>query len=377
MPTNRGIFNVMEKSDANNMRICHIIGSLKYGGAERQLTNLMNNLNAKSKLIILLANEHDRGFYRLLNKKITIYYMPTRTRYFYYYIIKLSILLRQKRIDVLQTHMYWANFFGTLAGKIAGVPVIITTEHGMNPWKKRWHYWIERRIITKFSDLRICVSRDIMNARKNRDRIPGKKLIYIPNAVAIPAEIKIIENKKTIIGAIGRFIGAKDYSTLIKAAGILKESNIDFEMYILGDGPLRKELENIRAQLGLESIIRMPGFQDNVDEWLIKFDLFVISSKREGQPLVLLEAMSNGLAIVATNVGGIPDTVKAGEEAILVEPGDPEILASAMRDLIDSDSLREKYGKKAKERSEREFSISTICNQYEELYLSIWRSKNK
>ena len=140
---------------------------------------------------------------------------------------------------------------------------------------------------------------------------------------------------------------------------------------------MREELEAIRAQLGLESMIKMPGFQDNIDEWLSRFDLFVISSIREGQPLVLLEAMAYGLAIVATNIGGIPDTVKEGEEAILLEPGNPEILASAMRNLIDNDSLREKYGQKAKERAEKEFSISAICNQYEKLYLSIWKSKNK
>ena len=365
----------MEKLVAENLRICHLIGSLKHGGAERQLINLLNNLSIKTKYLVLLTNKEDCGFYRLLNQKINICFMPIRLRYFYFTILKLSKFLRQNRIDVLQTHMYWANLYGTISGKIAGLPVIISTEHGRNPWKKNWHYWIERNIITKLSDLRICVSKDIVSVRKNLDRIPEKKLKYIPNATKIPATIKKIENKITMIGSIGRFVEAKDFSTLIKAAKILKESNILFEIHILGDGPLRKELEAIRKRLGLESVLKMPGFQDNVDEWLSKFDLFVISSIREGQPLVLLEAMAYGLAIVATNIGGIPDTVKDGEEAILVEPKKPEILASAIRNFIENESLRAKYGKKAKERAKKEFSINALCKQYEELYLSLWKSK--
>ncbi|HUS99878.1 MAG TPA: glycosyltransferase [Candidatus Thermoplasmatota archaeon] len=360
-----------------NLRVCHLIGSLQYGGAERQVTNLINNLNVDSKYLIFLNDQQDRGFYRFLANDVRQYSVPVKLRYFYYYIMKIAKILRQNRIDVLQTHMYWANLYGVLAGKIASVPVIITTEHGKNPWKTIWHYAIERNIITKLSDLRVCVSMDILNNRRDKDGIPETKMVYLPNAVDIPTQIKKKGNKKVIVGAIGRFIEAKDYSTLIKAAGILREKGVDLELYILGDGPLRKELEADQRKLGLESVVKMPGFQDNIDEWLPKFDLFVISSIREGQPLVLLEAMSHGLAIVATNVGGIPDTLKNGEEGLLVEPGNPNLLAAAMEKLIDDESLKGLLGRKARERVKRDFSIKAICNRYEKIYLSILGSKKK
>lgn len=358
-----------------NLRVCHVIGSLQYGGAERQVVNLINNLDVKSKYLILLTNQQNRGFYRFLANKIRRFYVPVKLRYFYYYIVKIAKVLKQNRIDVLQTHMYWANLYGTLAGRIAGVPVIITTEHGKNPWKRTWHYWIEKHIITRLSDIRICVSMDILNIRRDRDGIPETKLVYLPNAVDIPTQIVKKGNKKIIIGAIGRFIEAKDYSNLIKAAGILREKGVAFELYILGDGLLRKELEAGQRKLGLESVVKMPGFQDNIFEWLLKFDIFVISSIREGQPVVLLEAMSYGLPIVATNVGGIPDTLKNGEEGLLVEPGNPALLAAAMKKLIDDESLKESLGQKARERVERDFSIKAICKKYEKIYTDLLNSK--
>jgi glycosyltransferase involved in cell wall biosynthesis len=360
-----------------SLRVCHVIGSLQYGGAERQVVNLINNLNVESKFLIILTNHRDHGFYRLLGNEIRQFYVSIKLRYFYYYIIKLAKVLRQNRIDVLQTHMYWANLYGALAGRIAGVPVIITTEHGQDQEKRKWHYWIEKHIITRLSDKRICVSRDILNIRRDREGIPETKLVCLPNAVDIPNQIEKKGNQRVIIGAIGRFVEAKDYSNLIKAAGILRKKRVNFELYILGDGPLRKELEAEQIKLGLESVVKMPGFQDNIDEWLLKFDLFVISSVSEGQPLVLLEAMSYGLAIVATNVGGIPDTLKDGEEGLLVKPGNPDLLAAAMEKLIDNELLRKSFGRKAKERVERDFSIEAICNQYEKLYLSTWDSKKK
>ena len=359
-----------------NLNISHLIGTLKFGGAERQLINLINNLDIESKHLIVLSEQKNHDFYPLLKHQISCHFMPINLRYFYITIFKIAKYLRENRINILQTHMFWANFYGVIAGKIAGVPAIVTTEHGKNPWKKKWHFFIERRIITTFADIRVCVSQDIINNRKQNDRIPEHKLVYIPNAVNIPEIYTKIPNSKIIIGAIGRFIQAKDFATLIEAAAILKKQNIDFEIFILGDGELRVELESLKNALNLQLEVKMPGFQNDIDKWLRMFDIFVISSIREGQPLVLLEAMANGLPIVATKVGGIPDTLKNGEEGILVEPRDPEKLSSAIMKLIKYENLRIKYGKNARERVKNNFSIKEVCQQYVEFYTKILSDKN-
>ena len=116
---------------------------------------------------------------------------------------------------------------------------------------------------------------------------------------------------------------------------------------------------------------KLPGFQTNIESWLQRFDIFAMSSIREGQPLVLLEAMSYRLPIVATKVGGIPETIKNGKEAILVDPGNPFILSSAIISLLKNNNLKIKIGRKAEERVKKDFSVETICRKYEQLYSSL------
>ncbi len=362
---------------AENLCVCHLIGSLKYGGAERQVANLINNLNVRAKLLIVLSDQRDCSFYHLLENGIRLFCLPIKLRYCYYHIMNIAKILRKNRVEVLQTHMYWANLYGALAGRIAGVPVVVTTEHGKNPWKKEWHYWVERNIVTRLVDKRICVSKEILDIRSDKDGVPKGKLMYLPNAVNIPPSTRKQKSDKTVIGAAGRFIEAKDYFNLIEAAGRLRDKKVDFEMYILGDGPLRNELEATRRRLGLEFAVKMPGFQDNIDKWFRKFDVFVVCSIREGQPLVLLEAMAYGVAIVATSVGGIPDTLDDGVDGILVEPRNPRSLADAMETLIGNSSLRRGYGRKARERVKRDFSIKDICHRYEKTYLDLLEPKLK
>ena len=357
------------------IRICHIIGSLQYGGAERQFVHLMNNMIPNSKYAIFIGKHLNKGFYSLLSKDIKYKHIPIRIFWAPFQIFKIARFLKKYRITFLQTHMYWANFYGSIAGKIANVPVIITTEHGRNPWKNMLHYYLERNIITKLVDMRVCVSQDILKVRKQNDKIPNKKLTYIPNCVELPEKFVKTKNKIFTIGSIGRFVAAKDYSTLLKTFAILKKRNIKFESYIVGDGFLRSQIEDERNVLGLKSMVKITGFQKNIPKWLKKFDLFVISSIREGQPVVILEAMAYRLPIVATSVGGIPDTIRNNKEGILVESGNPEAIANAIQFLFNNEKVRIELGKNAYKRIIEDFSIKDICQKYIKIYFDIIERK--
>lgn len=360
------------------MRICHLISSLQYGGAEKQFVNVLNNIKAEKKHAILLTDSPSKkGFYNNLSPEIKVYSVPFRTRHFYYYIFNISRFLKKEKIDILQTHMYSANLHGTLAGKIAGVPVVITTEHGANPWKKEYHYFIERHMISPLVDRRICVSKNILDVRKKIDKVKSEKLIYIPNGLHLPSQhFPKPKQQKIIIGTVGRLIGAKDYATLIRACAHLKSKQIDFQLYIVGDGPLRNPLYSLINEMKLKDHITITGYQDNIYEWMHSFDIFVISSLREGQPLVLLEAMACGLPIIATNVGGIPETVDHGKEALLIKESSPEKLSAAILELYHSPEKRIDLAKNARKKVESEFSIQKCCESHLKLYTQLLKEKN-
>ena len=339
---------LLKHNNADNMshslRVCHVIGSLRYGGAERQFVNLLNNLPVSEKHALILDDIRSDGLGKLLAEDITRREIGLRLRYAPYYVLRIAGILRDWRINVLHAHMYWANLYGSLAAKLAGVPVFITSEHGKNPWKKPYHQWIERNVISRVASKRICVSEDILNIRRDLDGIPERQLICMPNGTDVPVRKKHSPGERIVIGTLGRFVEAKDYISLIRSADIVRSSGHDFTLYILGDGPERAAMEAEVRRLRLEDSIHMPGFQSDITEWLSRFDIFAMSSRREGQPMALLEAMAYGLPVVSTRVGGIPETLEDGKEGILVEPENPKALADALLVLMQDPKLCGRLG---------------------------------
>ncbi|MGQ0591673.1 MAG: glycosyltransferase [Gammaproteobacteria bacterium] len=353
------------------LRVCHIIGHLRFGGAERQVVNIARHMaRAKSYIVCLGEREHG-GLSGLLPADVEVVWMGVRARYAPYHVGKLARRLRSMAPDVVHTHMFWANVYGVLAATLAAVPAIVTCEHGRNPWKRRWHYAIERHIVSPLANRRVCVSPDILRVRRDVDGVPASKLLYIPNGTEMGTPVVSEPAGCYTFGTVGRLVEAKDYPTLIRAIGLLRDKGYDVELYIVGDGPERNRLEAEISALRLASIIHIVGFQDDIHSWLRRFHIFVLSSLREGQPMALLEAMALGLPIVATHVGGIPDTIAAGSEGLLVAPGDPVVLAEAMEALILDERRRTALGKSAYARCRADFSIQSVSDRYMELYRSI------
>lgn len=353
-------------------RVCHIIGDLRYGGAERQVVNVARHMRSAKTYVVCLGRPETGSLSSLLPESVECIWLGFRARYAPYHVWKLARLLRTLAIDVVHTHMFAANLYGVLAATLARVPVVVTSEHGKNPWKTRVHRWAERAVISRLAHKRICVSTDILQIRRDLDGVPESKLTYIPNGTEIDTNTISPPRGRFVFGTIGRLVPAKDYRTLIKAMGLLREKGCSVELYIVGDGPERASLESEIADLGLTSVIHLTGFQSDTQTWLGRFHTFVLSSIREGQPMALLEAMAAGLPIVATRVGGIPETIASGSEGLLVEPGDPEGLARAMETLLSDEKKRNELGTNARKRCRRDFSIQAVCDRYLRVYHAVW-----
>ncbi len=360
-----------DQDPERSLRVCHIIGNLRYGGAERQVVNVARHMRCARTYVVCLGRPWPGNLSDLLPPSVECIWLRFRGRNAPYHVWKLARLLRTLGIDVVHTHMYAANLYGVLAATLARVPVVVTSEHGKNPWKTSAHRWVERAVISRFADKRICVSRDILQIRRDIDGVAERKLTYIPNGTEIDMNPISPPSGRFAFGTVGRLVPAKDYRTLIAAMGILRDKGHSAELYIVGDGPERASLESEIGRLALGSVVHLAGFQSDIPAWLGRFHAFVLSSIREGQPLALLEAMAAGLPIVATRVGGIPDTIASGSEGLLVEPGDPAGLAHAMETLLSDEKKRNELGVNARARCRTDFSIQATCDRYLQVYRSV------
>ena len=165
---------------------------------------------------------------------------------------------------------------------------------------------------------------------------------------------------------VGRLQAPKDAITLVRALAAVHGS--PFETVVVGDGPDRPAVEEEVRRLGLERAVELVGERDDVPELLATADLFVLSSRSEGLPLSILEAMAAGLPVVASRVGGIPEVVVDGETGLLVPPGDPQRLADAVERLLADPSLRRRLGEAGRRRVAEHFDLASVQRAHLDLY---------
>lgn len=166
------------------------------------------------------------------------------------------------------------------------------------------------------------------------------------------------------IGSVGRLVEEKDYENLLHALALLKGNGLRFESYIVGEGPLSGELRELKEKLDLSAHVHFLGGREDIPELLRSFDIYVLSSKSEGLPIALLEAMAIGLPIVATDVGGVGEVIRHDGNGLLVESGDPRALAEAIERLAGDRVLRARLGEAALSDARARYSIAATVEQY-------------
>jgi glycosyltransferase involved in cell wall biosynthesis len=164
---------------------------------------------------------------------------------------------------------------------------------------------------------------------------------------------------------------AKDQFTLLSAIELMKKQGRNIYLILIGDGEMRRPLETEITRKSLTDCVHLAGSRSDIDQILPGADAFVLSSKREGLPMSILEAMSAGLPVIATNVGGIPEVIRDGENGILVPSQDPDSLAGAICKVLDDSNYARELGKKARETIESKYSLTTVTEAYSRIYLSL------
>ncbi len=281
------------------------------------------------------------------------------------------VTIRREGFHVLDAQNVQSKFWSFLAAAVTGRALVST----LNSWYLKEHkarlrgriYHLVERITSKYTDRYVAVSSEI-GRRLIESGLPESRVAYVPNAVG--RELASIAGDRhwlmrmtgvprdaQVCCSVGRLVEAKGYDDLIKSFALLKERAP--YCIIVGDGHLRPHLDKLIIENGLSGRVLLLGLQSPEDtlRFMRACDVFVLSSRSEGTPIVILEAGALAMPIVATNVGGIPDMVIDHEHALLVDPGDINAISNAVQMLTEKAELATRLGRNVQKRIFDVFSL--------------------
>jgi L-malate glycosyltransferase len=296
--------------------------------------------------------------------------------------------LRRQRVDVLCCMLGITTLFGPFVGRMAGVPVVVNSQRNMGYWlrgraRKGLYGFVNRRMVHGV----LVNSRAAGNELIERFGVNPDKIHEIPAGVDVakfaesPPDDQLRRELgfegMMVVGAVGKLSRVKNHALFLRAAARLASARRNVAFLIVGDGALRKELEDLAGWLGIANRTLFLGERADVPRLLALTDVFVMPSVSEGLPNAVMEAMSAGVPVVATNVGGVSELVEDGVTGRLV-PAEGEMeLAEAIGALLDDPAAREEMSRAALERVKSVYDVKVSVQRFEgvigDLVSNSWR----
>lgn len=279
-----------------------------------------------------------------------------------------------RRIRPLAVH---AHHFGVLltvlpAALATGCGNVVYTEHSSYLLSRRPRSRRAMPIVARFVRKVTCVSSTLVDFFQRELRVPAHKLVAVYNGVDTerysPGVRRVRGSGKLSIGAVGRLVEEKDYDNLLRALALLRDRDVAFEARIIGDGPLYGQLRALSQSLGLDGHVTFCGRRSDVAELLREFDVYVLSSRHEGMPLAVLEAMATGLPIVATAAGAVTEVICNERNGLVVPTGDPDSLADALARVATDPAFAAGLAQAALADVRRLYSIEGTMARYSNLF---------
>jgi glycosyltransferase involved in cell wall biosynthesis len=279
-------------------------------------------------------------------------------------------LLRRERPHIVHANSSKAGVLARLAAAFTRVPVRVFTVHG---WAHAAHHgaagtvyrWADR-LMAPLTTLTICVAERERQVGLAARTCRAASTVVVPNAVDVAAtEVAHAPRGPARVVSVGRLKAPKDPVTLVRAVALMRSS---CEVVLAGDGPDREALTRELQAAGVADRVELAGDRGDVAQLLSGATVFVLSSRSEGAPMSVLEAMAAGLPVVATAVGGIPELVEDGRTGLLVAPGDPHALATALERVLEDPEFGRRLGAAGRERALARFDLAVNRRAHLDLY---------
>jgi glycosyltransferase involved in cell wall biosynthesis len=385
----------MQPSSDSRKKICYVITKGNWGGAAQYVYTLATQISKEKYEPIVIMGKKGTLTEKLAEDGIKIYSLENLKR-------DISLqdeiksswellkIIRKEKPHVLHLNSPKAAGFGAVAGRLAGVKRIIYTVHGFAFNEDRG---LGFKILTSFFSwitVLLCHQIIVINEKEKHQTlfmpfVSDRKIILIRNGIkpinfpkrpivreallSRVTSLSQIEKRKLIklmwFGSIAELHKNKGLEYAIQA---LSKINQPFVFFVIGEGEEREHLEKLVHKLGLTDKIFFIGFLEKAYLYLKAFDIFLLTSTKEGLPYTLLEASLAELPIIASRVGGIPDIIGNGENGVLVAPGKITEITRAIEFLLENQEKQKMLGEKIKEKILKDFSVDEMIEKTLQLY---------
>lgn len=373
-------------AQVHSLPILYLITSTNVGGSERALYELISRIDRHRFAVHVCSLKRPGAFAGRISRAADGFYtlgLPEAggIRAVLNFLpagIRLLVLLRRLRPVIVHAFLFRANILGRIAGRLAGVPVIISSVRVLEADKYYKHLidcW------TSFlADRYIAVSEAIRQFTIERVRLAPEKVVTIYNgieplrAASVDPE-KRPQNQAVRLALVGRFDRQKGHAVFLQALKSIVPREPRVRAFFCGEGPDKARIETMVAAEGLREHVAFMGIVDDIFTFLATVDIVVLPSLWEGLPNVLLEAMAVARPVVASRIAGIDEVVVDGETGILCTPGDPQELAAALFRLISDRPLAEAMGRSGQVRVQEKFGIEVTVQKTVALYQQLLLAK--
>lgn len=349
------------------------------GGSETVLAYIAKNLDPQrfNSLVCVI----DEGWLTEYLGKLDVRYLIVENKRTVdlAFLANIVRLIKNEKIDLIHAHEFETNFYGSLAARVAGIPMIGTI-HGKGYFTEKKYRRLAYKVAIALSRRTIAVSEDLRQYLASELKLKNNhKLLTIYNGIDINKysncnpdpllKTKLGIGIKTLVaGTFGSLYEVKGIPVLLRAVKKVIKEVPDFKLIIAGTGDKDDELKMEAKTLGIMDAVMFLGLRDDIPQLLNITDLYVCSSFSEGLSLSIMEAMATNKPIVATDVGGNPELITHGLNGLLVPPRNPVALAESIISLLKDNNIRMSMGKKGREIIENNFSLFNMIKNYQDLY---------
>jgi glycosyltransferase involved in cell wall biosynthesis len=359
------------------MRVLFLITRAHEGGAQEHVLTLMRGLSGRVEMHL---GTGERGYLTEGAERlgVPVHIVPDLTtaispRKDWRAHLQVRELLRSVRPDLIHTHSFKSGALGRIAAKSLGIPSIFTA-HGWAfadgvPAGQRVIAVVCETLLARITTRIVTVSEADYRLGLRFHVAASPQMVTVRNGVdPLPASAHRSARAVPRIVMVARFQPPKEQTLLLHA---LRQLDDPFELEFIGDGPLRDQVQAEAVAMGLGDRVRFAGTCRNVPELLDHADIFVLTSRYEGLPMSILEAMRAGLPVVATDAGGVSEAVAEGETGYLIPRGDCSLLRMRLTELLTNREQRLRMGLKGRQRFEKEFSSRIMIESTRSLYEQI------
>lgn len=372
------------------LRILNVLTSFNTGGAETMLLSLLDRHDREKFdwAVCGLIRSSTKSLLSEFRNKVTCYNLDIPAWSFrknalrsLISIVKMAYRFREVckeyKPDVIHAHLFWPSFLTQMLFAFSDMPLLTTYHNTVLGGGKFKHlaWWLSVRIAKPRC---VACSQAVQQAIVSSGLVPQRLCVTVPNGVdteifnpqriALPMDNPFDHVKALRVLQVGSLTAKKGYEYTIEALRILKQQGVSALVCCAGVGNLRERLEQRAEQAGVSESIRFLGHRSDVINLLKAADLFIMPSMHEGLSIAMLEAMSMGLAVIVSDVGGAAEVIEDGQNGLLIKPRDPEALARKIMELAGDEPTRHKMGQSARERVLAKFSLRRQALALENLY---------